>query len=160
MGKKPIIIDCDTGTDDAIAIIAALYSPELDIRAFTTVAGNVNLKNTCKNTLDLVRGLGFDIPVALGADKPLVRESIIHSGNKTHGDTGLGSVVLPDVKATFSNQNAVETIYAEALACSGELVLIPIGPLTNIAQAIFTYPDLKHHIKRIVFMGGAMYGGN
>ena len=115
MDKKPVIIDCDTGTDDAIAIIAALYSPELDVRAFTTVAGNVELQYTCQNTLNLVRYLGFDTPVSVGAEKPILRPGIIHTGNKTHGDTGLGTVSLPDADAEFDQRNAVELIYEEAV---------------------------------------------
>ena len=160
MQRKPVIIDCDTGTDDAIAIIAALYSPELDVRAFTTVAGNVELEYTSRNTLNLVRDLGFDTPVAVGAAQPIIRDTIIHSGDKTHGDTGLGSLTLPVTDAPFSEKNAVQTIYDEALACGGELELIPIGPLTNIAQAVMVHPDLKEMIKQITFMGGAMWGGN
>jgi pyrimidine-specific ribonucleoside hydrolase len=158
--KKPVIIDCDTGTDDAIAIIAALYSPDLDVRAFTTVAGNVEVEHTSRNTLDLVRHLGFDTKVAVGAAQPILRKTIIHSGDNTHGATGLGTLVLPHTSQPFYNKIAVETIYEEALAAKGELELIPIAPLTNIAQAIMVHPDLKTLIKRIVFMGGAKYGGN
>ena len=160
MNKKPVIIDCDTGTDDAIAIIAALYSPELDVRAFTTVAGNVDLKYTSRNTLNLVRYLGFDTPVAVGADRPVIRPGIVHSGRKTHGDMGLGTVTLPKTKTEFDNRNAVELIYEEADKWGGSLELIPVGPLTNIAHAIMVYPNLKKLIKRIIFMGGAKYGGN
>ncbi len=160
MNKRPVIIDCDTGTDDAIALIAALYSPELDVRAFTTVVGNVALKCTSRNTLNLARHLGFDTRVAVGAPKPVLRDEIIYSGNKTHGDTGLGSLVLPETDQPFYEKTAVETIYEEAAACGGELELIPIGPLTNIALAVMAHPDLKNMIKQIVFMGGAKYGGN
>ncbi len=160
MKNKPVIIDCDTGTDDAIAIVAALYSPELDLRAFTTVAGNVGLEHTSRNTLNLVRYLGFDTKVAVGAPKPVLREETIHSGDNTHGDTGLGTMTLPDCGMPFYEKNAVVTIYEEAQKAKGDLELIPIGPLTNIAHAIMVHPDLKNLIKRITFMGGAMYGGN
>jgi inosine-uridine nucleoside N-ribohydrolase len=158
--KKPVIIDCDTGTDDAIAIIAALYSPELDVRAFTPVAGNVEVEYTSRNTLNLVRYLGFDTKVAVGAAQPILRSTYTHSGDNTHGTTGLGTLVLPDTDQPFYEKTAVETIYEEALAANGYLELIPIAPMTNIAQAIMVHPDLKHLIKRIVFMGGAKYGGN
>jgi len=160
MSAKPVIIDCDTGTDDAIALVAALYSPELDVRSITTVAGNVELKYTSRNTLNLVRYLGFDIPVAVGAPKPLIRDEIIYTGNETHGKTGLGDVILPNTDASFYEKNAVETIYEQAKICAGELELIPIGPLTNIALAVSVYPELKRLIKRITFMGGAKIGGN
>lgn len=160
MKTKPIIIDCDTGTDDAIAIVAALYSPELDIRAFTTVAGNVALEHTSRNTLNLVRYLGFDTKVAIGAPKPILRDGYIYSGANTHGDTGLGSMTLPNCNQPFHALTAVETIYDEARKAGGNLELIPVGPLTNIALAIMAHPDLKDLIKQITFMGGAMHGGN
>ena len=160
MDKKPVIIDCDTGTDDAIAIVAALYSPELDIRAFTTVAGNVGLEHTSRNTINLVRYLGFDTKVAIGAPRPILRAGYIHSGDNTHGDTGLGTLTLPNCCQPFHSKNAVETIYEEAQKANGSLELIPTGPLTNIAHAVMVHPDLKDMVKRITFMGGAMYGGN
>jgi pyrimidine-specific ribonucleoside hydrolase len=159
INKIPIIIDCDTGTDDAIAIVEALYSPEFDVRAITTVNGNAALKYTSQNTLDLVRYLGFDTKVALGAPEPIICE-VIYSGDGTHGDTGLGTVVLPKAVGGFYEKNAVETIIEEARALQGELVLVPIGPMTNIAHAIMIYPELKKLIKEIIFMGGAMVGGN
>ena len=157
--KRPIIIDCDTGTDDAIGIIAALYAPEFDVRAFTTVTGNVELAHTSRNTLNLVRALGFNTKVAVGAATPIFGD-INRSGDGTHGDTGLGDLVLPQSSDSFYEKTAIETIYEEAVLQKGELELIPIGPLTNIALAIKAHPDLKGLIKQIVFMGGAMYGGN
>jgi len=159
MNKLPILIDCDTGTDDAIAIIAALYSPEFDVRAITTVAGNVALKYTSQNTLNLVRYLGFDTKVSIGAPKPIIGQ-VIHSDDGTHGDMGMGTVVLPKAQTGFYEKNAVETIIEEARALKGELVLIPTGPMTNIAHAIMIYPELVTLIKEIIFMGGAMNGGN
>jgi inosine-uridine nucleoside N-ribohydrolase len=153
------LIDCDTGTDDAIAIVAALYAPELDLRALTTVDGNAALKYTSQNTLNLVRYLGFDTKVAVGAPKPIIGE-VIHSDQVTHGETGMGTVVLPEADSGFYEKNAVETIIEEARALKGELVLVPIGPMTNIAHAIMAYPELKTLIKEIVFMGGSMIGGN
>ncbi|MBI9044238.1 MAG: nucleoside hydrolase [Anaerolineaceae bacterium] len=159
MKKLPILIDCDTGTDDAIALIAALYSPEFDVRAITTVDGNVALKYTSQNTLDLVRYLGFDTKVAVGASQP-IKSELIHYSDDTHGETGMGTVVIPKTDSSFYEKNAVETIIEEARALKGELVLIPIGPMTNIALAIMTYPELTTLIKEIVFMGGSMRGGN
>ena len=159
MQKTPILLDCDTGTDDAIAIVEALYSPEFDVRAITTVNGNVALKYTSQNTLDLVRYLGFDTKVAMGAPQPIIG-GIVHYADSTHGDTGLGTVVLPKAAGGFYEKNAVETIIEEARALNGELVLVPTGPMTNIALAIMTYPELGTLIKEIVFMGGAMVGGN
>ncbi len=159
MNRIPIVIDCDTGTDDAVALVAALHAPQFDLRAITTVDGNVALKYTSQNTLNLAHYLGFDTPVALGAPGPLMGV-VKHSESQTHGDTGMGSVALPLAQADFSAKNAVETIIEQARAFPGELVLIPIGPATNIALALKAYPELRTLIKQIVFMGGAMVGGN
>ena len=159
MKRIPIIIDCDTGTDDAIALIAALYTPELDVRAITTVDGNVSLKYTSQNTLNLVRYLGFNTRVAVGAPHPLMGE-ITHFEDQTHGNTGMGTILLPQADVPFYEKNAVETIIEEARACAGELILVPIGPMTNIAQALLVYPELKDLVREIVFMGGSMIGGN
>ncbi len=159
MNKIPVIIDCDTGTDDAVALVAALYTPELDIRAITTVDGNVALKYTSQNTLNLVRYLGFKTKVARGAAQPIMG-AVIHSESETHGDTGMGTIALPESDDDFYEMNAVETIIAEARAMKGELVLVPIGPMTNIAHAVMVYPELKSLIKEIVFMGGSFIGGN
>lgn len=159
MTKIPIIIDCDTGTDDAIALVAALYTPELDVRAITTVDGNVALKYTSQNTLNLVRHLGFDTKVAKGAPQPIMG-AVIHSESATHGDTGMGTIVLPKSDADFYEKNAVETILEEARSLKGELVIVPIGPMTNIAHAVMVYPELKPLVKEIVFMGGSFIGGN
>ena len=159
MPKIPLIIDCDTGTDDAIALVAALYTPEFDVRAITTVDGNVALKYTSQNTLNLVRHLGFDTKVAVGAPHAIMGE-IIHSEASTHGQTGMGTVVLPEAEGKFYKKNAVETIIEEARTHPGELVLAPVGPMTNIAHALMIYPELKELVKEIVFMGGSMIGGN
>lgn len=159
MNKMPILIDCDTGTDDAIAIIEALYYPGFDVRAITTVAGNVTVNYTSQNTLNLVRCLGFPTKVAVGAAGPILGE-ILHTAEGTHGDTGMGSVILPQADCDFYEKNAVETILEEARALNGELTLVPTGPMTNVAHAIMVYPELKRLIKQIVFMGGAMVGGN
>lgn len=168
MMKKKVIIDCDTGTDDAIAIIAALGSHSIEVRAITTVCGNVDLEHTSQNTLNLIDALDFNIPVAKGADRPLFRdldalrksEEIQINQISTHGDTGLGNIELPKSKNKISQYNAVETIYREALSANGELELILIGPQTNLALALKVYPELKNLIKHIYFMGGAINGGN
>lgn len=168
MEKRPVIIDCDTGTDDAIALVAALNCDALDVRAITCVSGNVDLCYTAPNTLNLCRMLGFDVKVAQGSPKPICRDlnDIRLVGNEdegtisTHGQTGMGNVTLPQCGGDFYEKNAVETIYEEALACGGKLELIAVGPLTNVALALLCHPDLKDLIAHIWFMGGAAYGGN
>ncbi len=169
MKKRPFLIDCDTGTDDAIALICGLRTPEIEVRAITAVAGNADLCYTAPNTLNLVRYLGHDVKVAKGAEQPLkrvlneVREKIDPEKGEldTHGETGLGDLFLPECGLPFYEKNAVETIYEQALQCGGELEIVAVGPLTNIALALLIYPELKNGlIKRITFMGGAIKGGN
>lgn len=158
MKKIPLIIDVDTGTDDAIAIICALMNTDLlDIKAFTAVAGNVGIDFTSKNTLNIVDYLGFNIPVAVGAAKPLKKE--LHTAI-SHGSTGLGDVVIPVSGKSFYSKDAADTIYEQAAALKGKLEILATGPLTNVAEAIIRYPDIVHLIKRITIMGGAVRGGN
>ena len=160
MQKRKMIVDCDTGTDDAIAIVAALYANEIDVVAFTTVDGNVALKYTSRNTLNLVRHLGFSTPVSVGAAAPLKRHIAEHIPDGTHGATGLGVVTLPETSASFYEKNAVETIRDEAKKAGGELEIAAIGPLTNIAIALMLYPEIAGQIKHLWIMGGAVVGGN
>jgi pyrimidine-specific ribonucleoside hydrolase len=156
--RIPVIIDCDTGVDDAVALICGFAAEQLDIVAITTVAGNQTLAKTSQNTLNLVEFLGYDFKVAIGADKPIVRE--LQTAEHVHGSGGLGGVILPKAKNTFYEKTAIETIMEEAKKHKGELEIVAIGPLTNIAQAILTCPSLKETIKRITLMGGSIDGGN
>ncbi|MEG0369830.1 MAG: nucleoside hydrolase [Hungatella sp.] len=160
MKKRVFLIDCDTGTDDAIAIIAALSSKAVQVVAITSVNGNVPHQYTSANNLNLVEYLGFDdIPVAKGATTPLYRRGNYYSA--THGDAGLGNIVLPPAKNhRFVQENAVEVIRMHAEQQDGELELLVIGPMTNIAIALSLYPEIAEKIKHIWFMGGAVVGGN
>jgi pyrimidine-specific ribonucleoside hydrolase/non-specific riboncleoside hydrolase len=160
MRDSKILIDCDTGTDDAIAIVAGLYSPACDIVALTTVNGNVGVKHTSRNTLDLVRLIGFDTPVSVGAAAPLKPHLDEHEPDGTHGATGLGSVILPHTDAAFYEKTAAETILEQAEKYRGELEIVAVGPLTNLAIAFLLYPQLKGLIKHIWIMGGSTVGGN
>ena len=158
--KRPFIIDCDTGTDDAIAICAAMGCEEVEIVGITSVNGNVAEKYTSTNNLNLVEYLGKDIPVCHGAVFPIA-ETSIHSASSTHGATGLGNVILPQAtKKEFEKQISSRFIYESALQYQGELELLVVGPMTNIALAIVQYPELVSLIKHIYFMGGAVWGGN
>ena len=157
--KRPFLIDCDTGTDDAIAIIAALYSSEIEICAITSVNGNVPHRYVAQNNLNLVEYLGVDIPVCRGADTPF-RDRGYHSDG-THGKTGLGSVQLPTAQhRQFDAKIASQMIYDTALAKGGELELLVTGPMTNVAIALLEHPDLPGLIRHLYFMGGAATGGN
>ena len=159
MTQRPFIIDCDTGTDDAIALMAAFGCPEINVRAITSVNGNVPEEYTSANNLNLTEYLGIDVEVARGATLPFYPRGDYYG--PTHGKTGLGDVIIPDARRTsFSKDMAPEVIRRIAEEEKGELELLVIGPMTNIAIAISLYPQLKKQIKHIWFMGGAAKGGN
>ncbi|HFK2924671.1 TPA: pyrimidine-specific ribonucleoside hydrolase RihA [Aeromonas hydrophila] len=155
----PVILDCDPGHDDAIALILALASPELKALAVTTSAGNQTPDKTLNNALRILTLLGRDdIPVAAGAPKPLARELII--ADNVHGESGLDGPKLPDPGFAPVAMTALE-LMAKCLRESPEPVtLVPTGPLTNIALLLAAHPELKQKIARIVLMGGAAGPGN
>ena len=155
----PVILDCDPGHDDAIALILALASPELDVLAVTTSAGNQTPDKTLNNALRILTLLGRDdIPVAAGAPKPLARELII--ADNVHGESGLDGPKLPDPAFAPQAMTGIE-LMARCLRESAEPVtLVPTGPLTNIALLLAAHPELKPRIARIVLMGGAAGAGN
>jgi purine nucleosidase len=160
MTARPIIIDCDPGQDDALAILMALGSPEeLEVLAITAVAGNVPLALTEKNARKIVALAGrHDIPVHAGCDRPLRRDPV--TADHVHGRTGLDGADLPEPSVRLADGHAVEVIIAALRARPGRVTLCPIGPLTNIAQAMVQAPDIVGHIDRIVLMGGAIGEGN
>ena len=148
------IIDTDPGTDDAVAFIDALNSPELDILALTTVGGNASLEDTTRNALDLMAHLGHpDMPVYRGADVPLT--GVFPFAYDFHGPGGL-SAPVPASQAAPRPEPAADYIQQAALEHSGDLTVIALGPLTNIAQAFIDSPDLRDHIKELIVMGGAV----
>ena len=159
MKKIPVIIDVDTGIDDAVALVLALQAKELDIKGITTVAGNQTIEKTTRNTLDVVEYFGrSDIPVAMGAKGPLVREQIIAA--YAHGESGLGTAVLPMAKSPVHPLDAVSFIRKVLEGSDEPITLVPTGPLTNIAILLKAYPHLKEKIKEIVLMGGGAFQGN
>lgn len=155
----PIILDCDPGHDDAIALILALASPELELKAVTTSAGNQTPEKTLRNALRILTLLQrSDIPVAGGAVKPLMRELII--ADNVHGESGLDGPELPEPNFAPQQCNAVELI-AKTLRESAEPVtIVATGPLTNIALLLTSHAELRPKIARIVIMGGAAGLGN
>lgn len=155
--RKPIIIDCDPGVDDAIALFIAFRSPEIELRGITTVAGNQTLDKTTRNALALVEAFDMDVPVARGSKYPLFREQVVAA--YVHGVSGLKSLVLPDPKKEALS-DAVAFIYEEAQLAKGELEIVAVGPLTNIAQLFLIHPDVKPLIKRLTIMGGGHCFGN
>ncbi|MFL0252450.1 nucleoside hydrolase [Clostridium neuense] len=156
--RIPIVIDTDPGIDDAVAILMAFAAENLDIKAITTVVGNVELEKTTVNALKLVEFSGLNIKVASGAEKHIRREHF--SAEWYHGASGLGNLKFPDPHIKVCDKNAYDTIYEEACKYSGELRLVCLGPLTNIASTILIYPDIVDKIHSITIMGGAINGGN
>lgn len=159
MSKIPVIIDVDTGIDDAMALVLALQSDKLDIRGITTVAGNQTIEKTTRNTLDVVEYFGrSEIPVAMGAKQPLVRPQIIAA--YAHGESGLGTAVLPKAEKQAEELDAIDFIRTELEKSDEKITLVPTGPLTNIAILLKAYPQIKEKIEKIVLMGGGAFQGN
>jgi inosine-uridine nucleoside N-ribohydrolase len=150
-----IILDTDPGIDDALALFLALASPEIQLEVITTVNGNVGVDSTTRNALALLEFLGrTDIPVARGCDRPLVR---LHtSAAYVHGDNGLGGVQLPEPHTQPVAQHAVDMIIERIMATPGDITLVPIGPLTNIALAVRREPRIAQRVREVVIMGGAL----
>ena len=162
MAPHPIIIDCDPGQDDAVALFLAMSSPdELEILGITTVAGNVPLTLTRRNARMMCDIAGRqDIRVFSGCDKPMVREAI--TAEYIHGNTGIDGVDVFEPNTPLQQQHAVDFIIETLLAADdASITLVPTGPLSNIGTAIDKEPAILRHVKQIVVMGGAMReGGN
>ena len=155
----PIWIDTDTGVDDAVALLCALKLDKLAIRGISAVAGNVEHAKTFKNCRNVLAYAGReDIKVYLGAIKPMCVE--LDDASEVHGKDGLGGVVIPDSPAEKETMHAWDAIYEAAKKEGGKLQIVAVGPLTNIANAIISHPDLKDMVERILIMGGAAVGGN
>ena len=157
MVPRKIIIDCDPGQDDAVALLLAFASPDdLDVLAVTTVAGNVPLELTQRNARMMcdIAGCG-DVPVFAGRAKPLRRDPI--TAENIHGQTGIDGIEVFEPRTPLQEKDAVDAIVDILLACDPESVtLVPTGPLTNIAAAISREPRVLGRIEQIVLMGGAM----
>ena len=161
MPPQKIIIDTDPGIDDSMAIFFALSSPELEVIGLTTVFGNVHVDLAATNALRLLEIAGrTDIPVARGAANSLVGDY----GNPPafiHGDDGQGNVHLPPPAGTPVAQSAAQFIVEQVMSAPGEITLVPIGPLTNIALALRLEPRIAQNVKQVVLMGGnALVSGN
>ena len=157
MAKHKIILDCDPGVDDAVAILLALASPnEIELVGITTVAGNVALETTAYNARRVCTLAGRDdIPVYAGCSRPMLEAEGWHS--TVHGNDGLGNVTLPQPSFSLQSQHAVDFIIHTVHAEPGQITLCPIGPMTNIALAIIKDPTIVPKIKQLVFMGGAAF---
>jgi inosine-uridine nucleoside N-ribohydrolase len=154
-----IIIDTDPGVDDAIAILLALRSPELKVEAITPVCGNVPLELTLPNALRLVEIAGrTDIPVAAGASHPLIRRLV--TARYAHGNNGLGGVDFPGPTTKPARETANEIISRIIRESPGEITIVALGPLTNIATVLRSDPEIAGMVRGIALMGGSLSGGN
>lgn len=155
----PVIIDCDPGHDDVFAIWLAAGIPDIDLLAITTVGGNGHLEHTTINARVATTVAGIEgVPVAAGAARPLVRE--LQTAAHIHGDNALGGVDLPEPTTPLDPRTALELIVDTLQASSEPVVLVPTGPLTNIAQLIQQRPEVLDKVSRIVWMGGSTTRGN
>jgi len=155
----PIIIDCDPGHDDAIALMLALASPEVQLLGVTTVSGNQTVRKTTDNAIRVLDHLGRDdISVAAGAQRPLVRER--YAAADVHGDSGLDGPDLPPPARQPEPEHAIDWIAKTLSAQPCPVTLVPTGPLTNLALFLARYPELEPSVARIVLMGGAAGEGN
>lgn len=159
MAPTKLLLDCDPGLDDALAILLAHGDPELELVAITTVGGNVALDHTTRNALQLREYLGFpSVPVAAGASGPLVRET--KNAAEVHGVGGLGDVILPAATLPLDSRSAVDIIIETLQAVPGEVHLVATGPMTNVALALRKEPRIAEWAASFVIMGGSFTRGN
>lgn len=157
--SRKILIDCDPGLDDALALLLAHGDPGLELVGVTTVGGNVKLENTTRNALQLREYLGFaKVPVAAGAAGPLTRQA--RDAAHVHGAGGLGDVVLPEATLPVHDDHAVDFIIDTLRAAPGSIHLVATGPLTNIALALEREPAIARWVASFTIMGGSFTRGN
>ena len=155
----PILLDCDPGHDDAIALLLALASPEVELLGVTTVAGNQTLEKTTANALRVLEFVGRgDIPVAAGAERPLLRDPFVAA--YVHGESGLEGPDLPAAQGSPVGEHAVDFLAERILGSDDPVTLVPVGPLTNVALLLARYPEAAGRLERIVLMGGSIAEGN
>jgi purine nucleosidase len=156
---QKIIIDCDPGIDDALALVFAHGHPGLDLRGITTVAGNVGLDKTTANALRVRDFTGMrDVPVTAGCPGPLQRPAL--HARDVHGESGLGAASIPAASSGPAGGHAVDFLGSAIAAHPGEITLIATGPLTNVALAVRRYPQLVSQVREFVIMGGSAGRGN
>lgn len=154
---KQIIMDCDPGHDDAIALLLASRSDQIKILGVTTVAGNSELENTSRNARKILDYADiFDVPVYAGCSTPMMRDLYRLTGAIIHGEDGLGGPTLPDPVTPIEQEHGVDFIIRTLRQAEEKIILVPTGPLTNIAMALIKAPDIKEKIEKIVIMGGAV----
>jgi len=159
MEKKKIILDCDPGHDDAIAIMLAASNPSIDLLGITVVAGNQTLDKTLINALNVCQYLGIDVPVYKGCGQPMIRDKQVIAPD-IHGESGLDGPQFGALTKQAEKQHAVLTIAETLLNSDGDITMVTTGPMTNLAMAMRLYPEILPKIKEIVLMGGSYQLGN
>lgn len=158
MEKIKMILDCDPGHDDAVAIILAAKSEKLDLLGITVVAGNQTLEKTQVNARNVCQCLGIDVPVYAGCGQPMIREKMVAAD--IHGETGLDGPVFEPLTKPLEKKHAVNFIIDTLMASEGDITMVTTGPMTNLAMAMRMEPGIIPKIKQIVLMGGAYTNGN
>ena len=155
MNKERLILDTDPGIDDALAILLLAASPEISLEAITVTHGNTSVEKCTRNALQLAELAGLQVPIARGASEPLVKTLSV--AEETHGDGGLGYALLPLASRKPVPQHAADLIVDLVEANPGDITILAIGPLTNIALAIHRNPQIVKKIKRVVAMAGSIH---
>lgn len=158
MDKTKIILDCDPGHDDAVAIILAGKNPKIDLLGITIVSGNQTLDKTVRNALNVTQHLGIDVPVYGGCSEPMVRKKVV--AGDIHGESGLDGPVFPPLERKAEPEHAVNFIIKTLMESEGDITVVTTGPMTNLAMAMRMEPNIVPKIKQIVLMGGAIANGN
>lgn len=154
--KRSVILDVDTGIDDAVAIAMATYSNKLNVKLITTICGNLSVNEVTKNTLNFLQAINkTKIPVAVGANKPLEREK--DNSIQAHGKRGLGKFKFPPCELKPLKKDAVEKMYEVITNSKEKIVIIALGPLTNVARLLLEHPDAKDNIDYILISGGLLH---
>lgn len=158
MEKQKLILDCDPGHDDAVAIMLAAKSEKLDLLGITVVAGNQTLEKTQVNARNVCQCLGLDVPVYAGCGQPMIREKMVAAD--IHGETGLDGPVFEPLVKPLEEEHAVSFLIRTLMASDGDITVVTTGPMTNLAMAMRMEPRIIPKIRRIVLMGGAYTNGN
>ena len=158
MEKTKIILDCDPGHDDAVAILLAGKSEKIDLLGITVVAGNQTLEKTQVNARNVCQCVGLDVPVYAGCGQPMIREKMVAAD--IHGETGLDGPVFEPLTKELEPEHAVNFIIRTLLDSDGDITMVTTGPMTNLAMAMRMEPAIIPKIRQIVLMGGAYTNGN
>lgn len=158
MEKTKIILDCDPGHDDAVAILLAGKSEAIDLLGITVVAGNQTLEKTQVNARRVCQWLDLDVPVYAGCGQPMIREKMVAAD--IHGETGLDGPVFPPLTKELEKDHAVSFIIRTLMESDGDITMVTTGPMTNLGMAMRLEPAIIPKIRRIVLMGGAYTNGN